>query len=47
MPEHMKKCEYYEIICEKCKLKINKNDEQEHKKVCLKEKISCPKDVEK
>ena len=42
MPEHMKKCEYYEIFCEKCKLKINKNDEYEHKKVCLKEKISCP-----
>ena len=42
MEEHMKKCEYYEIICEKCKLKINKNDQFEHKKVCLKEKISCP-----
>ena len=42
MPEHMKKCEYFEIVCEKCKLKINKNDKDDHKKECLKEKITCP-----
>ena len=42
MKDHMEKCEYMEIICEKCKLKIYKNEKDAHTKVCLKEKINCP-----
>ena len=46
MKEHMEKCEYIEIFCEKCKLKIYKNQENIHKETCLKEKINCPQGCE-
>lgn len=46
MKDHMEKCEYMEIICEKCKLKIYKNHQESHIEKCLKEKINCPQGCE-
>ena len=42
MDEHLGKCEYREIICSKCNLKIPINQSESHKEVCIKEKILCP-----
>ena len=42
MDEHLEKCEYREIICSKCNLKIPINQSESHKEVCIKEKILCP-----
>ena len=42
MDEHLEKCEYREIICNKCNLKIPINQSETHKEVCIKEKILCP-----
>ena len=47
MENHMKTCEYLEIICEKCKLKIPKNEVSDHKNICLKELIICPQGCKK
>ena len=46
MDKHMLNCDYVEINCEKCKLKISKNERDTHKEVCLKEKIKCPQGCE-
>ncbi len=42
MESHMRDCEFLEKMCEKCSLKIPKNEIEEHKNVCLKELIPCP-----
>ena len=46
MEEHKLNCEYIEITCEKCKLRICKNEKNAHKEVCLKEKIKCPQECD-
>ena len=43
MPKHLPKCEYREIICDKCKIKMPVKDKNLHKKFCTKEKIQCPR----
>ena len=42
MDNHMKDCKFLEIVCDKCKLKIPKNEIDTHKNICLKELIECP-----
>jgi hypothetical protein len=42
MDNHMKDCKFLEIVCDKCKLKIPKNEIDAHKNICLKELIECP-----
>ena len=43
MPGHLSICEYKEIICDKCNIKIPLKDKNLHKNFCTKEKIECPR----
>jgi len=47
IPEHLKKCEFIEYICEKCQLRMPIREKLLHKNICLKEIIICPQGCEK
>ena len=46
MPEHLLKCEFVENICDKCQMKYSSKDKEQHKNICPKEIIKCPKGCE-
>jgi len=42
VPEHLKKCEFVEYICDKCSTRMPIREKMLHKNICLKEIIPCP-----
>ena len=46
MPEHLSKCEFVENTCDKCQMKYSSKDKEQHKNICPKEIIKCPKGCE-